>query len=164
MLASISRFKNSFVNSFHKIANLVIRKLQSLLGLITIGPRAIVLNAENKVLLVKHSYQPHWYLPGGGLKKGESVKDALVRELKEEVGLISIEEPQLFGIYFHRYLNVCDYPIIFIIKKYNLINASSPEIEQMAWFDYHNLPEMISPGTKRRLAEYFKNAIPSENW
>lgn len=148
----------------HKIGFRLIRRVQSILGLITMGSRAIVLNSDNQILLVKHTYQPHWYLPGGGVKKGESAQVALQRELKEEVGIITKEEPKLFGIYFHTYLGVNDYPIIFIIKNYDLIDASSPEIEALAWHYYDSLPEMVSPGTKRRLDEYFTNSKKSDRW
>lgn len=149
---------------FYKISDRIIRKYQSLLGISTLGPRAIILNSKNQILLVKHTYQSHWHLPGGGLKKGESVKMALLRELKEEVGLIVIGEPQLFGLYHHIHLGVNDYPIIYIIKNYSLTHCNSPEIEEMGWFDYENLPPMTSPGTKRRLNEYFTNLPPADVW
>lgn len=148
----------------HQIANRVIRKYQSLLGICTLGSRAIVLNSQNQVLLVKHTYQPHWYIPGGGVKKRESAKKAVLRELKEEVGLTVIGEPELFGVYHHTYLGVSDYPIIYVVKNYSLTDAYSPEIEQMGWFDYTNLPDMTSPGTKRRLNEYFTNSQRSDAW
>ena len=148
----------------HKIVNRVIRKCQSVLGVCTLGSRAIVLNPQNQVLLVKHTYQPHWYIPGGGVKKRESAKAAVLRELKEEVGLSVIGEPELFSIYHHTYLGVSDYPIIYIVKNYSLTNVSSPEIEKMGWFDYGNLPEMTSPGTMRRLNEYFTNCPKSDTW
>jgi len=154
----------NLVNLFHKVATRSIRKLQSLLGLVTLGARAIVVNKDNQILLVKHTYQPHWYLPGGGVKKTESVKNAVIRELKEEVGLVPTEEPELFGIYFHTYLGVNDYPVIFIVKNYSLIKSDSPEIEKMGWFHYDQLPEMVSPGTKRRLTEYFTNTVRAERW
>lgn len=148
----------------HKIANRVIRKCQSLLGISTLGARAIVLNSQNQVLLVKHTYQPHWYIPGGGVKKGESAKSAVLRELKEEVGLTVMGEPELFGIYCHTYLGVPDYPIIYIIKNYSIAETTSPEIEKMGWFDFENLPQMVSPGTMRRLTEYYNNLPRSEVW
>ncbi len=154
----------NLLNLFHKIATRVIRKIQSLLGLVTVGSRAIVLNGNNEVLLVKHTYQPHWYLPGGGVKKGESAKAALLRELKEEVGLTAHEEPTLFGIYFHTYLGVNDYPIIYVVKNFSSEGAASPEIEKTGWFNFNNLPEMVSPGTKRRLCEYFENQLKSDRW
>lgn len=67
----------------YKIATRVVRKCQSLIGMSTLGARAIVINDDNKILLVKHTYQPHWYIPGGGVKKGESTKSAILRELNE---------------------------------------------------------------------------------
>jgi ADP-ribose pyrophosphatase YjhB (NUDIX family) len=153
-----------FMSYFHKFATRAVRKLQSLLGVITLGARAIVINSKNQVLLVKHTYQPHWYLPGGGVKIGESVKTAVLRELREEVGLIAHEDPKLFGVYFHTYLSVNDYPVIFVIKNYSMVDAHSPEIEQIGWFDYEKLPELISSGTERRLSEYFSNTEQLDKW
>lgn len=152
------------MTAFHKLTAPVITILQLLCGKITLGVRAIVLNSQHQVLLVKHTYQPHWYLPGGGVKKGETVITAVVRELREEVGIIPNERPTLFEIYYHRYLGGHDYPIIFIVKNYHCIKANSPEIEAVGWFSYDNLPQMISAGTKRRLVEYFAELARVENW
>lgn len=134
------------------------------MGISTVGARAIIINSENKILLVKHTYQPHWYIPGGGVNKGESVKTALLRELQEEVGVTATTEPELFGIYHHTYLGVNDYPVIYVVKKFTMVKSSSPEIEKMDWFDYNNLPELTSPGTRRRLDEYFCSSIRSDKW
>ncbi|MDQ0343857.1 8-oxo-dGTP pyrophosphatase MutT (NUDIX family) [Lederbergia wuyishanensis] len=41
---------------------------------------------DEKVLLVKHTYQNHWYLPGGGVEKSETLERAIRRECKEEIG------------------------------------------------------------------------------
>lgn len=150
--------------SFYPFATRIIRRCQAYFGISTLGARAIILNDDNQILLVRHSYQPHWYIPGGGVKKGETIKAALLRELKEEVGLTALEEPILFGIYHHLYLSAHDYPVVYIVKKFSLVKTSSPEIEEMGWFDYTALPEKTSPGTKRRLEEYFTQQIPSEKW
>lgn len=148
----------------YKIATRLLRKYQSILGICTLGARALVLNQNKEILLVKHTYQPHWYIPGGGVKRGESVKAALFRELQEEVGVTVLGEPQLLGIYHHRYLGVNDYPIIYVIDNFSIAHANSPEIEQIGWFAYDNLPEMTSPGTKRRLDEYFSKGSVAERW
>ncbi|RMX03400.1 NUDIX domain-containing protein [Legionella jordanis] len=153
------------INFSYHVATRVLKRMQSWMGLSTLGARAIVLNEKRQVLLVKHTYQPHWYLPGGGVKNGESTKAAIIRELHEEVGLIvSEQDVALFAIYQHSYLGVNDYPVIYIIKNYTSHIAYSREIEQMAWFYYDELPEMVSPGTKRRLNEYFANAPIAEKW
>lgn len=147
-----------------QVATRTLRKCQSWLGISTLGARAIIINPDNQVLLVKHTYQPHWYIPGGGVKKGESTKAALLRELKEEVGVTCLEEPMLFGIYHHLHLKVNDYPVIYVVKKFSISESFSLEIEDKRWFEYTALPEMISPGTKRRLQEYFTHQQPAERW
>ena len=44
----------------------------------TIGVRALLLDRDGRVALVRHTYADHWYLPGGGVKKGESIAAALM--------------------------------------------------------------------------------------
>ena len=52
------------------------------------GVRALVLDANDRVLLVHFSFPPFpWATPGGGIEDGESDEHALRRELAEEVGL-----------------------------------------------------------------------------
>lgn len=57
---------------------------------------AVILNKDNKVLLCRRSLNDDvfpgvWHMPGGGFKKGESVKDCVTRELKEELGVDVVE-------------------------------------------------------------------------
>lgn len=49
-----------------------------------------VIFKDDKVLLVKRSHQPakgYWAIPGGKIKPGETMQQALVRELREETDL-----------------------------------------------------------------------------
>ena len=65
----------------------------------TLGVRAVVLDGENRVFLVKHSYISGWHLPGGGVEVGETFRDALLRELEEEGRIELTGEPALHGLF-----------------------------------------------------------------
>ncbi len=47
---------------------------------LTLGVRCIVARDDGHVLLVRHTYLPGWYLPGGGVERGESLEAAIARE------------------------------------------------------------------------------------
>jgi 8-oxo-dGTP pyrophosphatase MutT (NUDIX family) len=59
---------------------------------------AVVENDSNELLMVERSDNGLWALPGGAQDLGESVIDAVKREVKEETG-IDIEVEELSGIY-----------------------------------------------------------------
>ena len=46
---------------------------------LTVGVRALVFDEEDRICLVRHSYRDGWYLPGGNVKTGESLVDAMQR-------------------------------------------------------------------------------------
>jgi 8-oxo-dGTP pyrophosphatase MutT (NUDIX family) len=53
----------------------------------TFGAHALALTPAGKVVLVKLRYAPGWRLPGGGRRKDEDPGEAVLRELREEIGL-----------------------------------------------------------------------------
>jgi 8-oxo-dGTP diphosphatase len=65
-----------------------------------VGVGAIVVQ-EGRVLLVRRGQAPllgEWSLPGGVLECGETLREAAVREAREETGLI-VEPGELLGVY-----------------------------------------------------------------
>ena len=73
--------------------------LKALRSPVAFGATGVVEDAENRVLLVRHSYMEGWHLPGGGVDAGEPPDAAVIRELQEEVGLIRSAPPEFLGLY-----------------------------------------------------------------
>jgi 8-oxo-dGTP pyrophosphatase MutT (NUDIX family) len=69
---------------------------------LTMGVRAMVLDGEGRICLIRHSYVAGWHMPGGAIEPGETAGEALARELWEETGLALQGEPELFALYLNR--------------------------------------------------------------
>jgi 8-oxo-dGTP pyrophosphatase MutT (NUDIX family) len=121
---------------------------------ITLGVR-LILEKEHTVLLVKHTYQAQWYLPGGGVGRGETLEEAARREAAEEIGA-TLGRLRLFGVYTNFSEHKSDHVAIFVCDDFTLTGRTleGAEIERFDFFGLDNLPAGLSPGTGRRLLEY----------
>jgi 8-oxo-dGTP pyrophosphatase MutT (NUDIX family) len=63
----------------------------------TFGAHALALTPDRKVILVKLRYARGWRLPGGGRREEEDPIDAVLRELREEIGMTSHGEVHCAG-------------------------------------------------------------------
>ena len=125
---------------------------------ITVGVRVLMIR-EGRVLLVRHTYQAAWYLPGGGVKRGETLAQAIRREAAEEVGA-TLEELGLFGVYSNFYEAKSDHVVVFDCHAFALSGNTDREIERFALFALDDLPGGVSPGTGRRIREYRQRDAP----
>lgn len=131
----------------------IVSSIWSVIKPISVGVRILLIQNEH-ILLVRHSYQDLWYLPGGGVKYGENLEDAARREISEEVeGVCGTLD--LFGVY----TNISDlnknYVIVFKTADFTFNERfKSFEIGEVKLFGVKNLPRNISIGTYKRIMEY----------
>lgn len=157
--------RNFLINSFYKTLTRITRTTQWLVGASTVGVRTLVVNEQNQVLLLKHTYMPGWHFPGGGVFSGEPARIAAIRELCEEAGVIALGDMELFGVYFHKVMWVNDYIILYIVKNFSQATVSlGGEISAVRWFSLENLPEDLSECTHQRISEYFFNHPKQDQW
>ena len=108
---------------------------------------------DGKVLLVRHTYMDGWYMPGGGVKRGETFDQAARREAREEVGA-RLNELSLMGAYtnFTEWKN--DHNILFFSSDFTLDGSHDREIAELRFYPLGDLPDRLWPGHRLRLEEY----------
>jgi ADP-ribose pyrophosphatase YjhB (NUDIX family) len=132
----------------------------------TLGARAMVIDGASRIFLIKHTYVEGWHLPGGGVETGETLLEALTRELAEEGNIQLGAAPQLYSVYFNRRTSRRDHVALFIVRDFRQDGNPKPnhEIAEHAFFPIDALPEDASRATRARVAEVFGGAAISELW
>lgn len=131
----------------------------------TLGVRVIATNSDGHVLLVRHSYTPGWYLPGGGVEKGETAIEAASRELAEEAGLVAQGALRLLSVHANFAQFKSDHVLVFRAEGWVAgIAKADGEIAEMGWFDPRDLPDASTRATRARIGEFLGLAAPSVHW
>jgi 8-oxo-dGTP pyrophosphatase MutT (NUDIX family) len=133
----------------------------------TLGVRAVLFDAEGRVLLIRHGYTPGWHFPGGGVEPGETTREALARELDEEAGIALTGVAELFGLYFSRHISRRDHVAVYVCREWR--QARQPkipnlEVVEIGFFAPDALPPDTTAGTKRRVAEIVGGHAPAVDW
>lgn len=132
----------------------------------TLGVRAVVLRDEREVFLVRHTYTAGWHLPGGGVERGETLLQALEKELREEACIGLAGPALLHGVFFNRAISPRDHVAVFIVRNFTVQEAKQPdrEIAEAGFFPLNDLPAGTTAGTRRRLAEIVNGTPPASDW
>ncbi len=146
-----------------KILHLLRNAAFLVFGKKTIGAR-ILLVKDNHVLLVKHTYIEGWYTIGGGVDAKETPRQAIERELQEEAGVSLLSPPELFGVYYNAREKCDDYIIFYVGNDCVQHPVESPEIAEQRWFPLNQLPDDVTPATRRRIDEYLGLSKVTEFW
>jgi ADP-ribose pyrophosphatase YjhB (NUDIX family) len=134
-------------------------------NMVTIGVRAAIFDDNERVFLVKHSYVPGWYLPGGGVEVGEALTTALARELLEEGSIRLLEQPRLFHMYYNRRTSKRDYVALYVVRSFHQDPPQqNREIIAHGYFSPESLPEDTTPSTRARISEVLEVRPPADDW
>jgi ADP-ribose pyrophosphatase YjhB (NUDIX family) len=122
---------------------------------------AVVRDEQGQILLQRRSDNGRWGLPGGSVEIGESVAEAIRREVVEETGF-RIEVGRLVGVYSDPALQVVRYPggsvvhyisILFECRIVGGAPATSAETLEVGFFPPGALPESLLPMHRIRIED-----------
>jgi ADP-ribose pyrophosphatase YjhB (NUDIX family) len=132
----------------------------------TLGVRAVVLDGDNRVFLVKHSYVTGWHLPGGGVEVGETFAEALRRELAEEGRIELLGEPALHGVFLNSHVSPRDHVAVYLVRYFRQDRLPEPNREIIAcgFFDAAALRAETTAGTRLRISEALEGKAPMATW
>jgi 8-oxo-dGTP pyrophosphatase MutT (NUDIX family) len=137
--------------------------------ILLVGAAILVLDEQNRLLMMKRSDIGCWGIPGGALEPGELVEDAAKRETLEETNL-EVGEISLFGVFsgpelYYKYPSgdeVYNVSIVYSSRDWRGEVKLNDEHIEWKWFAASEIPEDISPPIKPVL-ERFKFSFSKLN-
>jgi 8-oxo-dGTP pyrophosphatase MutT (NUDIX family) len=119
--------------------------------LIRPGVAAVIFD-DGRILLQRRDDTGRWGLPGGGVEPGESVRQALIREVREETGLV-VEPLRLIGVYsdpaHHQIVTYPDGNVVHYVSSVFECTVRAGHLTcgeeslELDWFDPERLPEDV---------------------
>jgi ADP-ribose pyrophosphatase YjhB (NUDIX family) len=132
----------------------------------TLGVRVFLDDEDGKICLIRHTYTPGWHLPGGGVERGETCRDAAIKEVREEVGaIVKPEDMRLVSIHANFANFKGDHVLLYQARASSFVPTNSAhEIAEIGYFNPTNLPDGTTAGTRRRIGEILNSGSPSQTW
>jgi ADP-ribose pyrophosphatase YjhB (NUDIX family) len=93
-------------------------------------------------------------LPGGGVARGEPAEIAIIREMKEEIGLTDCAPPNLFGLYSRRSGWATNVIALYRLDDVDFTFTPNFEIREIRFADPLAPPDGTPASVKRRLLEF----------
>ena len=120
--------------------------------MLLVGAAVLILDHENRLLMMKRSDIGRWGIPGGAMEPGEMTEDTARREALEETNL-EVGEMSLFGVFsgpelYYKYPNgdeVYNVSIVYMSQDWRGQIQLNGEHIEWKWFAASEIPEDISP-------------------
>jgi ADP-ribose pyrophosphatase YjhB (NUDIX family) len=147
--------------------NLAITTVNLFRPRLTLGVRIAAFDRQGHVFLVRHTYVPGFYLPGGGVELGETCRQAVMREAEEEGGMIFDRPPELYNIYRNEGLARRDHVVLFVARDARLRDDMSRPAAEIAEAGFHPLdalPDGATQATIARLEEIRRGPPQNDQW
>jgi len=131
----------------------------------TLGTRGVVIDSQNRMLVVRQRYTSGWIFPGGGVERGETPVAALKREMKEETGVRLSGAMVMHGLFSNHANFPGDYVAVYIATSFEDGPwRPSLEITERAFLAPSEISEDCSTGMQRRLDELAGTSAISDVW
>lgn len=126
----------------------------SFVRLVQYGASALIFDGQGRVLLVKHRLRGGWEWPAGGGKLGELPERAVIREIKEETGVV-LQEPRLVAVYARRFPGFATRFNFTFAEKVSddavgLAQFDQLELVAMKWVPVDEARQLLTPRLRRR--------------
>ena len=118
-----------------------------------VSAATIVINDQQEILLIKGPRRG-WEMPGGQVEEGESLKDAAIRETKEESG-IDVEIVSFCGVYQNVKRSICN--TLFLAKPVGGEPTTSSESLEVSFFPIEEALELVTHSNFRERIEHCLN-------
>ncbi len=140
--------KHSIMKLLYRLAHRTQRLYWAIWRPITLGVNVLIVQ-EGEVLLVRPSYKNGWSLPGGGLKRNETLAQAARREVREEVGFV-LHELRFVTILSNLEAAKSDHVALYISETFTppAGHHHSYEIDDYRFFPINALPPSVNGGTR----------------
>jgi len=122
---------------------------------VRMGVRVMMIR-NGDVFLIRQTYRDGWFMPGGGVKRHETIEQAARREAREESGA-ELGEMKLIGIYTSFDEHKTDHSVLFTCEDFEFIGKSDNEIAESGFFSAENLPGGLMPGHRRKIEAYLNH-------
>ncbi|WKZ37268.1 MAG: NUDIX domain-containing protein [Anaerolineales bacterium] len=121
----------------------------------------VMLVENDAVWLVRHTYLPGWFLPGGGLNRNETLEQAARREAREETGA-ELNGVALLGVFTNFIQWKTDHTVVFLCKDFKITGKSDGEIAEVRIFPLRELPENTYTSHHSLLEKYRTGTLQSK--